>query len=444
MADVKYRVDIDTKGAQTAINGLGNTIRTVGASIAGAFAFREVSQTGAKLDDLRRTFGTLYRSIETGNKAFSDVQTLASKFGLGVEDLATTIIKLKSAGIDPTVAQLKLFSDVSKSSVDSMGALQAITDLFTRTMAGGLGLEDLERLQDRGIPVYTILAEKAGIARSQISELGQTMEGASRIRGVLAEGLNEMFGGATESRANSMSTAFINFQNAIKRSSDTLIQGGLGDAIVTITNTITEWINNNQDLIAQIGGVLARAMEILVNNLGVITSAARIFFTVFAAQKIVALTQAFVSMSKALVRNPILLLAVGAIVAAEKMGLLEQAFDAIGESMEKLFGLDEINAEIEDLKANIETIPDIQLFEPGKIETANKDFSDLNDSLKDFRLELVKTYADYRRANDLRRNSIELETELLGKSREFQELKRSEIDMLVNCLLYTSPSPRDS
>ena len=431
MADVKYRVDIDTKGAQSAINSLGNTIKTVGASIAGAFAFKEVTQTGAKLDDLRRTFGTLYKSVETGSKAFRDTQKLAEQLGLNVDTLATTVIKLKSAGIEPTVAQLKLFSDVSKSSVDSVGALQAITDLFTRTMSGGLGLEDLERLQDRGIPVYTILAEKAGIARNQISELGQTMEGASRIRGILAEGLNEMFGGATEARADAMSTAFTNLQNAIKGSSDSIMQGGLGQALAGITNQLANWINNNQELIQQIGNSLAKVMILFVNNLGVITKAAKIFFIVFAAKRVYELVVAMKALTLAMARNPIGILAVGALAAAEYLGLLDSILESVGNKIADMTGLTgELDAEFSSLSDNVQSIGEIQVFQQGEIPKAVADFSDLNQALKDFRLEQQMILIAFAKQNSERRQSINLESELLGKSREYSELRRAEADLL--------------
>ena len=442
MADVKYRVDIDTKGAQTAINGLGNTIRTVGASIAGAFAFREVSQTGAKLDDLRRTFGTLYRSIETGNKAFSDVQTLASKFGLGVEDLATTIIKLKSAGIDPTVAQLKLFSDVSKSSVDSMGALQAITDLFTRTMAGGLGLEDLERLQDRGIPVYTILAEKAGVARNEISELGQTMEGASRIRGILAEGLNEMFGGATESRANSMSTAFVNLQNAIKKSSDTLTQGGFGQALSEIVNRLAGWINSNQKLIDQLGRGLLIAVNFVIEHIKVLIQVLGVLTAVAITNRIVDMGVAFVKLAKAIrsaaVAGTILqgVTGVGLVKAIAGIAGATAAVLAIDKAFEDA---EESASALNDQMSDIEGSKiDLELFQPGQIDKAVTDLTDLNDAFRVFLLEQKDLVGAFEVSNAERRQSIQLETKLLGTSREYQELRRAEADIMKNLVTETS------
>jgi len=442
MADVKYRVDIDTKGAQSAINSLGNTIKTVGASIAGAFAFKEVTQTGAKLDDLRRTFGTLYKSVETGSKAFRDTQKLAEQLGLNVDTLATTVIKLKSAGIEPTVAQLKLFSDVSKSSVDSVGALQAITDLFTRTMSGGLGLEDLERLQDRGIPVYTILAEKAGVARNEISELGQTMEGASRIRGILAEGLNEMFGGATESRANSMSTAFVNLQNAIKKSSDTLTQGGFGQALSEIVNRLAGWINSNQKLIDQLGRGLLIAVNFVIEHIKVLIQVLGVLTAVAITNRIVDMGVAFVKLAKAIrsaaVAGTILqgVTGVGLVKAIAGIAGATAAVLAIDKAFEDA---EESASALNDQMSDIEGSKiDLELFQPGQIDKAVTDLTDLNDAFRVFLLEQKDLVGAFEVSNAERRQSIQLETKLLGTSREYQELRRAEADIMKNLVTETS------
>lgn len=441
MADVRYRVDIDTRSAQSAINGLGNTIKTIGATVAGAFAFKEISTTGAKLDDLRRTFGTLFGDLERGGKAFRDTQSLAQRLGLDIDQLATTVIKLKSAGIEPTVAQLKLFSDVSKSSVDSMGALQAVTDLFTRTMAGGLGLEDLERLQDRGIPVYTILAEKAGIARNQISELGQTMEGAARIRGILSEGLNELFGGATEARANSLSTAFTKLQNALQQSTDTLVQGGFGQALADIVNGLANWINANQALIGQVAGGFGKAVAVVIQNVEVLVKVLAALAAAAVTTRLISMAVALYDVAKAMKAAAVagtLLQGVTGVGLVKATAGLAAATGAIF-TIDKMFadatdGAEELRASVEQLNQQMVEMPntELEIFKTGEIEKGINDFSDLNDKLKTFRLEQDMILINFAKQNSERRQSINLETELLGASREYSELRRAEADLLSN------------
>ena len=73
--------------------------------------------------------------------------------------------------IQSTEDLLRTFTDAAAVTTDQVGSLTAITDLFARTTAGGLGLEDLNRLADRGLPVFDILNEKLGLSRTEISQI---------------------------------------------------------------------------------------------------------------------------------------------------------------------------------------------------------------------------------------------------------------------------------
>jgi phage tail tape-measure protein len=194
MADLRYSAEIDTKAAQNSLNGLKSQIVAFSGAVAGAFAFREITNVSSRFEDLRTTLGLLYKDVQLGSDAFDDIKKFAESSVFSVEALTNTVLKLKSAGIEPTIAQLRLFADVSSSSADSLGALTAITDIYARTTAGGLGLEDLNRLQDRNIAVFKILNDELGLSRTELSEYGKTAEGAAVILQALERGLLKTFG----------------------------------------------------------------------------------------------------------------------------------------------------------------------------------------------------------------------------------------------------------
>ena len=299
MADLKYRVDVDTAAAKRNIDGLKNTIVAAGSALAGAFAIKEITNVSARFEDLRTTLGILYKDVEVGAQAFEQIKEFATQSIFAVEDLTQTVIKLKGAGLNPTTEQLRLFADVASVSADSVGALQAITDLYARTTAGGLGLEELNRLGDRGIPVFTILAEKLGINRLQISELGKTAEGAQTILRALEEGLEEAFGGASQARANNLSQAFSNFGDAVANAFDAIGQAGLNEALRDATNAITDFVSENEQLIKSIGEGLGTAIRFVVDNAKILIEILAAAFSAAIAVKIVTIGNAVLKLASA-------------------------------------------------------------------------------------------------------------------------------------------------
>lgn len=273
MADLRYTVDIDTRGAQQSLNNINRSIAGIGALIGAAFSFKEIVTISARFEDLRITLQKLYGSVEDGSAAFEQIKAFASSTIFNVEDLTASVIKLKAAGLEPTIKQLRLFGDVAAVSSDSIGVLQAITDLYARTTAGGLGLEDLNRLADRGIPVFTILKDRLGITRLEVSKLGQSAEGASIILQALEEGLSETFSGTMADKAGTLQTAMSNLEDAFGNLSDTLGQGGLNAALVDVLQSITKFLEDNEKFINAIGAGLAAAIKFAVDNLKILAIA---------------------------------------------------------------------------------------------------------------------------------------------------------------------------
>ena len=193
MADTTYKINVDTRGAINSLDGLKAAV----GGLALAFASREFTQIASTFENLRVTLQILYKDVQRGNAVFNDIKKFAQTSSFSVDDLTESVIKLRSAGLNPTIAQLRFFSEVSAVAADKVGALRAITDLYARTTAGGLGLEDLNRLADRGIPVFTILKDVLGVNRLELTKLGQSAQGAQIILKALEQGLSEAFGGGS-------------------------------------------------------------------------------------------------------------------------------------------------------------------------------------------------------------------------------------------------------
>ncbi len=257
--DVQSNVE---KSKQSVIN-LKNAIVALGTGA----VVRSIINTTARFQDLRTALTSVTGSAEGGAEAFQFISKFATKTQFGVDDLTETFIKLKSAGIEPTEKLLTTFTDTSAVTTDQIGSLQAITDLFARSISGGLGLEDLNRLADRGVPVFKILEEQLGLTRLEVSKFGQTAKGADTIRRALVRGLDKSFGGATAERVKNLSTQMSNLGIAFTNAQDILGQG-LSKELGTAIDNVTDFININEELITQLGEGLGRGINAGIKGVG--------------------------------------------------------------------------------------------------------------------------------------------------------------------------------
>ena len=255
------KIGLQTKKLDRGFSGLSRSLLGIGAALGTAFSVKSVIDITARYEDLRTTLSSVAGSAEEGAKAFEFVSEFATKTQFGVEELAQTYIKLSSNGIEPSVELLTKFTDAAAVTTDQIGSLQSITDFYTRSLQSQtVELTDLERLSDRGLPVYDIIKSKLGIARGEISKFSKEVGGTVKIVEALGEGISERFGGSTEARVNNLSTRMSNLNIAITNAADTLGQGlnqALGETIVDITKLI----ESNDELIKQFGVDLGDAIE---------------------------------------------------------------------------------------------------------------------------------------------------------------------------------------
>ena len=172
--------------------------------------------------------------------------------------------------------------------------------MFARTTAGGLGLEDLNRLQDRGIPVFDILQKKLNLARLEISEFGKSAEGAQIILKALTEGLEETFGGAFEQKANNLSVAFSNLEDALANTADIIGQAGLNEELGNLIRSLTEVIEKNKLFIKSFTEGLIVAIKVFAAQLKYVIGLLALVFTVQTITRLIAAVKAFNAMRVAI------------------------------------------------------------------------------------------------------------------------------------------------
>ena len=267
MATKKVNIDIiaKDKSKQALKNVQGNLdkvkssagkLKAALVAIGGALVVREVLRVTAEFEDLRDSLKSVTGSAEGGAKAFDFISDFATRTQFSVQDLSRSFITLKASGIEPTEKLLRVFTDTAAVTTDQLGVLDAMTRVFSRGVQGGLGLEELNQIADRGIPVFRILEKQLGITRLEISKFGQTTEGARKILKALEKGLGEEFAGATEEKLDNLSVSFSNFGIALDNLKDAFGQ--------EVSPEVTRFTNNLAAVITFI--------EPLISGLGTLTS----------------------------------------------------------------------------------------------------------------------------------------------------------------------------
>ena len=237
---------------KTALLGLG----------AGALLI-SIARISARFEDLRDSLASVTGSIENGKQAFNFISDFATRTQFGVEELTRSFITLKASGIEPTEKLLRVFTDTAAVTTDQLGTLDALTRVFSRGVQGGLGLEELNQIADRGVPIFKILEEQLGITRLEISKFGQSTSGAALILDALQTGLNKEFGGATETKLDNLSIATSNLQIALATAADQFGEAGFTGALTDAAVKLTDFITKNEEGI-KIAGEYAGE---IVNNL---------------------------------------------------------------------------------------------------------------------------------------------------------------------------------
>lgn len=229
------------------------------AALATAFAgVKKGLNITATFQDLRSSLTTLFGGLQEGADAFDRVTSIAAETQFQVQDITKAFIQLKGAGIEPTKDIIMTFANAAAITTDQLGSFQAAISLLSRTTAGGLGLEELERLSDRGIPVYDILNQKLGLTRKKISEAGSSAEGAAKIIKALGDGINERFGDALANRMSNTNQRISNFNDALSILADSLLSDtnkGFGELLANLTDTVKS-LNDNIETVIKFTGAL--------------------------------------------------------------------------------------------------------------------------------------------------------------------------------------------
>ena len=253
MADLRYRVDVDTKTAQQNLTGFKTAIAGVGTALAAlgiGKAIKSFVDVGSSVEKLGLRFKFLFGSAEEGAKAFDNLTKFAAKVPFSLQEIETASGNLAVVAKD---------ADHLSELLQITGNVAAVTGLDFRT-AG----EQIQRSFSGGIASADIFRER-GVRAMLGFEQGAKVsieETIKRFQEVFGKG--GKFGDATDEFANTLEGTvsmlgdkLFNFQKKVAEEFFDELKFQLGD--------LDKFFKDNQETIEEfaetIGTGLANAIQ---------------------------------------------------------------------------------------------------------------------------------------------------------------------------------------
>ena len=227
-----------------------------------------IGKTGAEFQDLQKTLDIVFGGMEEGQAAMKFIQKFAQTTPFDIQTLSKAFITLGGAGIQPTEKLLTTFGNVASSTTDKVAVFEAMVRLASRSVQGGLGIELLDQIGDKGIDVYGMLSDEIGITRQQVSEFGKTAAGAKDITDALYRAIDKRFDKAMAGSLENLSTATSNMKigfTNLKLALGTGMGGGTGltQAFTYLMDTLSQLFIVIKPLAHFIGSVLGVSLQIV-------------------------------------------------------------------------------------------------------------------------------------------------------------------------------------
>jgi tape measure domain-containing protein len=202
-----------------AIAGAAATAALGGVLASGFSRLSGIEQAQAKLVGLGNSTEDVAQIMDN---ALSAVRGTA----FGMADAATIAASAVAAGVAPgeeLAYYLKTVADsayIAGAGLDEMGSI-----LNKATTTGKAGNDVLTQLAERGIPIYQMLAEQAGVAATEVFDLASEGQISSEM---LMTALSTNLGGAALQSGNTVAGAFANMNAAIQRVGANLLGPSFG------------------------------------------------------------------------------------------------------------------------------------------------------------------------------------------------------------------------
>tara|TARA_R110000868_G_scaffold172824_2_gene408822 strand:- start:73 stop:2394 length:2322 start_codon:yes stop_codon:yes gene_type:complete len=251
-----------------AIAGAGIAAASVGIALSKGFErLQGIEEAQAKLVGLGNTTEDVSLIMEN---ALSAVRGTA----FGMADAATIAASAVAAGVAPGEDLAYYLKTVADASYIAGVELSDMGNILNKATTSGKAQNDvLGQLSERGIPIYQMLGEVAGVAAGEIFDMASEGEISSKM---LMTALSTNLGGAALESGNTVAGSFANMNAAIGRVGANLLTGAFPlfkDFFSGVITALGPLEDVAKELGADLGKQLAPVFEKLIASLPTLLAA---------------------------------------------------------------------------------------------------------------------------------------------------------------------------
>lgn len=339
------QTEATTSKMSASFRKVGGALAALGGAAALGGLVKGFIQTGAEVENLGVRFNTLFGSVEEGSKAFQVMSGYASKVPFSLQDIQRGAAPLATVAKDADqLGQAMLLT----------GNIAAASGLSFDEAAGNIqraltaGINSADQFRERGVSAM------AGFQAGTTYSVEQTLDKLNEAFGAGGkyDGITNDLANTTDGALSMLGDSWFTFQR-------TVAESGLNESFRDLVNSLKPLLDSLKPLAVLIGKTLSAGFYIMASTVRVVTAqidklaiataayialklGTTIFNTVRQMKNLakVALINrnVFKSLSAIIRRNPLILLALGAAFAVEKLGGFEEVLKNLEEKFPRVFG----------------------------------------------------------------------------------------------------------
>jgi tape measure domain-containing protein len=172
-------VKLNMGGINNAMNRFQNSLGgfttkiAIGAGAA-ALAFKPFLDSGVEFEKMTTLIENFFGGVAGGKKTFTWAQDLAYQTPVSLEQVIKSMVKLKSAGMEPMDGSLKAIIDTVAKMGGSTEQFErvtlAISQMYSKTK---ISAQEMNQLAENNIPAWKILSEVTGKTVGELQKMGE-------------------------------------------------------------------------------------------------------------------------------------------------------------------------------------------------------------------------------------------------------------------------------
>ena len=236
---------------------------------------KSLVQTAARFEDVRSIFAQMTGSTAAATTEFEKLLELGRNSSVETLKLAELQASLLATQIKLTTDEWLTLIEAAENTLVPAQTLENLAIFRQRLDQGVVSLRDLDRVADRGLPVYRILQDELGLTRRELDKLNGSADVVEKTFGALTTGLEKMFSGSAERRANNLSRLMNNFGDAVQAGADVFARG-FAPQLKAAIDGITKFIDEHPAQIAALGQFTGDTLQAMLTAVQIIAANAAV------------------------------------------------------------------------------------------------------------------------------------------------------------------------